>query len=316
LPVLWILAAWLTRAAARDSNWSKIVDPQLLQLLLVRESRRGSSAWPLVGLIWTLVVVALSGPSWTHTSSPAYKAPASWVLVLDLSPSMNATDSPPSRIARARYAAADILAAAQDARVGLVVFAGEAHTVTPLTTDVATAGVLLQPLSPGLMPESGDRLAPALEEAQRLLSAAGFAQHGQVIVLSDGVADPVETLRVASELHQKGSTVNVIGIGTASGGPEPAAGNGGFIHDADGRVHISRLQTEQLRHIASSGGGEYVPVSGVPALIHALDSQHFRSMEETASAEKTELSTWQNEGIWLLPPVLLLAAWLARRGWV
>ena len=90
---------------------------------------------------------------------------------------MSAADLEPNRVTRARYVASDLLGEAHDNRVGLVVFAGESHTVTPLTSDVATVRMLLKPLAPGLMPESGDNLAPALQEAGRLLQA-GAAQHG------------------------------------------------------------------------------------------------------------------------------------------
>jgi Ca-activated chloride channel family protein len=318
LPPLLLLTAWLARCVANDGNWSRIVDAQLLPLLRISEGRRARSAWPLlIGSIWTLAVVALAGPAWTHITSPAFRAPASWILLLDLSPSMGAGDLSPTRVGRARYAAADILSAAHDARVGLIAFAGEPHTVAPLTSDVATVRVLLQPLAPSLMPESGDRLAPALDEAQELLRAGGYTQHGQVVVLSDGVSDPVESLRVAQELRKEGSTVNVIGVGTAAGAPEPD-GKGDFIHDPAGRPRITRLQTEELQHIAAAGGGEYVSVSGVSDLIKTLAAQQARTSnaDKGSTTSETMLSHWQNEGVWLLPPLLLLAAWLARRGWV
>jgi Ca-activated chloride channel family protein len=142
------------------------------------------------------------------------------------------------------------------------------------------------------MPEAGDRLAPALEESQRLLDAGGYARHGQVIVLSDGISDPVEALRAAQELRKQGSTVNVIGVGAPGRAPE-------------------------LQRIASAGGGEFVPVTRVSSLLAALEAQQARNLEaDNSSVSKTRLSTWQNEGVWLLPPLLLLAAWLARRGWV
>lgn len=317
LPPLWLLTAWLGRSNSNDGNWSRIVDSELLPLLRVSEGRRARSGWPLlVGTIWTLAVLALAGPAWNRIESPAFRAPGSWVLVLDLSPSMAATDVSPSRIGRARYAAADILAAAHDAHVGLVVFAGEAHTVAPLTSDVATAQVLLKPLAPSLMPESGDRLAPALQEAERLLRAGGYTRHGQIVVLSDGISDPVEALRVAQEVRKEGSTVNIVGVGTTTGAPEPN-GKGDFVRTADGQPQITRLQAEQLRHIASAGGGEYVQAAGVSSLVATLETQQSRNLDaEKSSSPRMRLATWQNEGVWLLPPLLLLAAWLARRGWV
>ncbi len=288
LPVLLLLAAWLTRSSRSDTNWSRIVDTQLLPLLRIEAGRRARTPWLLLGAIWTLAVLALAGPAWNRTRSPAFRAPAAWVVVMDLSPSMGSTDVSPSRVARARYAALDLLSAAHDARVGLVAFAGEPHVVAPLTTDIATVRVLLQPLDPSLMPEGGDRLAPALQEAQRLLHA-GMAKHGQIIVLSDGAADPVEALRVAQQLRQEGTTVNVVGVGT---------------------------QRDALQRVAAAGGGELVPVSALSGLLARLQSAQSQELDTSNAAAEARLTTWQNGGVWLLPPLLLLAAWLARRGWI
>jgi Ca-activated chloride channel family protein len=236
------------------------------------------------------------------------------VLVLDLSPSMGTGDVAPNRVTRARYAATDLLAAAHDARVGLVVFAGETHTVAPLTTDVTTVRMLVKPLTPGLMPESGDRLAPALEEAQRLLQADA-ALHGQVIVLTDGFADPAEALHRAQELRQHGTTVNIVGIGSQIGAPEPD-GHGGFVRDSGGRPRLTRLRSDELQRVATAGGGSYVPVNRLTALLSQLNSGSASGPGEHAQAAHAQLATWRNEGIWLLPPLLLLAALLARRGWL
>jgi Ca-activated chloride channel family protein len=314
LPVVlaWIL--WLRYSARGDAHWRRIVDPALLSLLRVDERGGGGvSAWSLVCALWVVAVLALAGPAWTRLQMPAFRSQAAWVLVLDLSPSMSATDTSPTRVTRARYAAADLLAAARDARVGLIAFAGEPHVVAPLTTDVATVRMLLTPLSPALMPEPGDRLAPALSEARRLLQAES-ARHGQVIVLSDGFSDPAESLRVAQELRQEGMTVHCIGVGTEAGAPEPD-GKGGFVTGSNGQPRISREQTDELERVARAGGGELVQANAVASLLPALEA----SDPATTGARSTDtrtLSSWRNEGVWLLPVLLLLASLLVRRGWV
>ncbi|HKW94299.1 MAG TPA: VWA domain-containing protein [Methylomirabilota bacterium] len=254
----------------------------------------------------------LDGAIETHV--PAYRAPAAWVVALELSPSMDAADVPPSRIARARYAIDDLLSASHDARVGLVAFAGDAYTVAPLTSDVATVRNLAQPLTPSLMPEPGDRLAPALEESARLLQASA-GRDRQVIVFTDGFTDPAVALVTARELRQQGITVSVVGIGTASGAPEPN-GNGGFARDAQGQVALTRLDTGLLGQLAAAGGGHYVPQSGLPALIAELHGAGSRSMSSGVAAPDVRLASWLNDGVWLLPPLLLLAALVARRGWL
>jgi Ca-activated chloride channel homolog len=314
LPPLLGLAAWLAWRSAHEGTWSQLVDEDLLPAVRLKEGKRSTSPWLWVSLAWLLAVFALAGPSWQRRQVDAFRAPDAWVLVLDLSPSMGAADVAPDRVTRARYAIEDLLSAAHDARVGLVVFAGEAHTVAPLTTDIATVRVLLQPLAPGLMPESGDNLAPALDEAGRLLQASHSAG-GQVIVLSDGIADPAQALLAAQRLRQRGTQVHLIGVGTTTGAPEPD-GHGEFARDSQGHTQISRLQVDQLQRIAGAGGGRFVELSAVPRLVASLRADRPRAYGPGATGSATRVSSWRNGGIWLLPPLLLFAALLARRGWV
>jgi Ca-activated chloride channel family protein len=241
--------------------------------------------------VWTLAVLALAGPTWQRFETPAFRAPDAWVLVLDLSPSMSTTDLTPDRVTRARYAISDVLSAAKDARVALVVFASEAHTVTPLTTDVATIRALLQPLAPGLMPEAGDNLAPALEEAARLLRA-GQSDHGHVIVLSDGFADPAQAFGAAKALQQQGAQVDVIGIGS------------------------EKVAIDKLQRVAAAGAGQFVGLNQTSSLVKAIQSEHAERLAAQSGGPRGQVTIWRNGGVWLLPPLLLLAAWFARRGWV
>ncbi|MBW4050227.1 MAG: VWA domain-containing protein [Proteobacteria bacterium] len=314
LPPLVGLAVWLARRRGRDGPWPRLLDGELLPLLRLSEGGAGRSPWLLFGLIWTVAVLALASPSWQRQITPAYRAPAAWVVALELSPSMDAADVAPSRIVRARFAVEDLLAAAHDARVGLLAFAADAYPVAPITSDVATVRNLAQPLSPSLMPESGDRLAPALKEAGRLLHAAPGTDR-QVIVLTDGFTDPARALLTARELHHQGITVNIVGVGTGGGAPEPN-GNGGFVRNAQGQVVLTRLDAGLLRRVAAAGGGHYVPLSGLPALIADLHAAGSRQMSSGVAAQHVRLASWLNDGVWLLPALLLLAALLARRGWV
>lgn len=314
LPPLLALVVWLARRRAGDAAWQRLLDGELLSLLRLSEAGVGRSPWLLIGLLWTLAVLALAGPTWQRQITPAYRAPAAWILALELSPSMDAADVPPSRIAQARYAIDNLLSAAHDARVGLVTFAGDAYTVAPLTSDVATVRNLAQPLTPSLMPEAGDRLAPALRESARLLGAAR-GRDRQVIVLADGFTDPAQALIAARQLHRQGIVVNVVGVGTSSGAPQPD-GNGSFVRDASGQVVLTRLDTDLLRQVATAGGGRFVPLSALPQLIATLQNAGSREFKSGVAAPHVQLASWLNDGIWLLPALLLLAALLARRGWV
>lgn len=317
LPLLWAAAAWLARRRARDGDWSALIDAELLAGLRLSEPGAAASApprpWRWLALAWTLAGLALAGPTWSHDAAPGYRAPAAWVIVLDLSPSMAAADLAPNRFTRARYAIDDLLAAAHDARVGLVVFGDEAFTVVPLTDDVQTIRALLPPLAPQILPAAGDRLAPALARAGTLLAGTA-ARNGHVIVLSDGFADPAAALQGAAALRDSGAKVDVVGIGTAGGAPVPAA-EGGFVAGSGGRPQLARLDAPLLQQLATAGGGRYVDLAALPTLIASLDAAG-GPQRAVAPGAPVAVGHWRDGGVWLLPALLLLAAALARRGWL
>jgi Ca-activated chloride channel family protein len=164
--------------------------------------------------------------------------------------------------------------------------------VSPLTDDVATLRSLLGPLAPDIMPSAGDRMAGAIDRAGALLvQAPGRGRH--MIVLSDGSADSAEALRSAASLRGQGVTVNVVGVG------------------ADATVRAS------LQQVAASGGGRYVDLAQLPALLDDLHAQAGGAESSNATAAAgVELSRWLDGGAWLMPLLLLLAACMARRGYV
>ncbi|MFY9328531.1 MAG: VWA domain-containing protein [Georgfuchsia sp.] len=314
LPVLWGLVFWLAHRRNHDQDWSRLIDAELLPALrLDRSTATGMRPWPWLALAWTLAAIALAGPSWQRIQSAAFRSPASWVFVLDLSPSMAATDVAPDRVTRARYALDDLLGAAHDARVGLVVFSDEPYAVTPLTEDAATVRALLPPLAPGIMPSAGDQLAPALDQAATLLEQVG-AKDRRIVVLTDGFDDPAAAMSAAAKLKTYGIALSVVGVGTPGGAPLRDA-NGHFAQDANGQTQMARLDTGKLRQFASIGGGQYVDIADLPSLIADLQASPQRE-SGIVSAQGIEVNHWRDEGIWLLPILLLLAAMLTRRGWL
>lgn len=314
LPLLWMLVFWLARRHKGDGDWSGFIDADLLpELRMDAASATSMRPWPWLALLWSLAALALAGPSWERNQTAAFRAPADLVFVLDLSPSMMAADVAPDRVTRARYALDDLLAAARDSRAGLVVFCEEPYTVTPLTQDVATIQALLPPLVPGIMPSAGDHLAPALNRAEKLLQAGGMKDQ-RIVLLTDGFDDPAAALSAAAALKARGVTLSVVGIGTPGGAPLQNA-EGHFAKDAQGRSQLAHLDIDQLQQLAKAGGGSYVDLAQLANLVTYLQAaQH--STGSAIAAQGIEVSHWRDEGVWLLPILLLLASLLARRSWL
>jgi Ca-activated chloride channel family protein len=295
VPLLLALAVWLARRSASGHGWAALVDAPLLEALRLPDPTIAtrSAPWPWLALAWTLAVLALAGPTWQREPAAANAMPDGWVVVLDLSPSMLAPDAAPNRVSRARYAIEDVLGAAQGARIGLVVFSAEPYTVTPLTDDVATVRGLTGPLSPDLMPSTGDKLGPALAMAQQLLERS-TTRGGHVVVLTDGFADPEPASAAAESLRERSTTVDVLAIGGA------------------GSATIEPVDLAQLQQLARAGGGRVFGLNEMPALLTQLQTKVTSS---AIALSDVQAERWRDAGVWLLPPLLLLVSFLTRRGW-
>ena len=145
-------------------------------------------------------------------------------------------------------------------------------------------------------------------------TAASSRAH--VVILSDGIVDPARALESAQRLRTQGATLDVIGVGTESGAPTPMK-EGGFQHDAKGGTLLSKLPVDQLRRIAAAGGGHYVSAGDSSGLIGELKQERaYRARDENADPATQQVESWRNDGIWLLPVLLLSVPLLARRGWL
>jgi hypothetical protein len=106
-----------------------------------------------VAVFLAVSILALAGPAWQREVLPFAQDKAALVVALDLSRSMDAIDLSPSRLERAKQKVRDLLGRRQGARTALVVYAGTAHTVLPLTEDTEILEVYLEALATNLMPK-------------------------------------------------------------------------------------------------------------------------------------------------------------------
>ncbi len=321
LQPLWLLSliplallVWrLRHAATGDNPWLRIIDARLQALLLSgqNQGRNRSLLW-LLGLGWLLAALALANPVWEKQPRPLYQTSAARVIVLDLSRSMFDRDLKPSRLARARFKIEDILARNEEGQTGLVVFAGDAFTVTPLTRDVDTIRALLKSLDPDLMPVQGSRADLGLQKAGELLQQAGLT-NGQILLLADGVSGD-KARRAAARLRKKGYRVSVIGVGADK--PEPLTdAQGRLLHTRDGKLILPQLETTALKAVAEAGGGRYRNFSSSDADIKAvLDSTPLNT--ENPISNDMQGQDWKARGPWLVILLLPLAALAFRRGWL
>jgi Ca-activated chloride channel homolog len=304
-----VLSVFLWRQKRTAHQWQHLIAPELLPFLIDRKtiSVKKSLWWALM-LAWLLSTLALAGPSWVKRPTPVEKNQHALVVLLDLSLSMYSEDIKPSRIVRARLKIADILRDRKDGQTALVVYAGEAHTVTPLSDDSATLINLLPSLQPNIMPLQGSNAEDAVARGIQLLYDAGVNQ-GDLLLITDGVV-PEAFSKIRELLNNKNIHLNILGVGTDQ--PVPiATGGGGFLRDKQGTIITAQLNSAELLELAQHLNGHYRELTNTSSDINFLTQYN---NNEPSKNTVRDFDQWFDQGHWLvflLLPIVLLSF---RRG--
>ncbi|MFK8012014.1 MAG: VWA domain-containing protein [Marinicellaceae bacterium] len=315
LPIVLFIVWFLQRNESKDDGWSKICDPHLLQAIKIKSSAKGSNWSWLLWPIAIISVIAIAGPAYKKEPSPVIKNQSALIIALDVSRSMLADDIKPNRLERAKFKINDILEARKDGQTALVVYAGDAFVVTPLTDDTETIALMLKAITPDIMPVQGSRVDIALKKSQELLVQAGYP-NGEVILLSDGVnSDRAET--VAEELASNNINTSVLAIGTKDGAPIPSSR--GFVKDKAGNIVIPKLEISALKALSSSGNGRFAQITGDTSDINFLMPTVVGDEGEAEQENKPEDDAFNSEkyideGPWLALLLIPLMLLLFRKG--
>jgi Ca-activated chloride channel family protein len=312
LPAGLALGWYWWRARAGTGPWRRLVDAELLAVLAVPGG--AASARLALGaalLVLVLASLALAGPTWRKQAAPLVQDLSARIVVLDLSPSMDAVDVVPSRLERARAAVISILRDSGEAQLGLVVFGADAFTVAPLMNDPGALVHLLASLKTSTVPRPGSRPDLGLEMARALLARADAAA-GDVVLVGDSAGD-ARTLEAAGRLARAGFPLSVLAVGTPLGGPV-RTGSGEFARFESGEILVARPELAGLEDVARAGGGRFnlLPASGeAPRLARGP-----QDWAQALVAPRHESDVRQDDGVWLVLLALPFAALLFRRGWL
>ncbi|MEL7558567.1 VWA domain-containing protein [Stutzerimonas chloritidismutans] len=311
LPIWLMWRLW--HRQRQTGRWQRLLPEAFHTALLTRGRLRNSKLpWILLGSAWLLGCLALLGPSWQQVEQPSLTRADPLVILLETTPALLATDVRPSRLEQAKRKILDLLQTRQDAQTAVVVFAGSAHTLVPLSNDMATTQNLLDALQPDLMPEPGHRSDLAVTQGIALLQQ-GANGGGRLLLIGSSLNEP-ERASIEQQLEENEQSLLLLGIGTEQGAPIPRE-DGSFLKDEKGSIVIPRLDDNAMRRFASQIGGRYQQARVDDADLRNLGLLE-RNGQLVAQDETTRLDAWQDQGYWLLLPLVLLAAFAGRRGWL
>ena len=254
---------------------------------------------------FALSIVAVARPQdaerFSHTSTEGTDI----MLAIDVSGSMLARDFKPDRITAAKEVAASFIADRYGDRIGLAVFAGEAFTQSPLTTDQATLQTLLARIRSGVI-EDGTAIGNGLATAINRLRESE-AKSKVVILLTDGVNNrgEIAPLTAAEIAKAQGIRVYTIGVGTQGMAPYPAVD---IYGTPTGGTVMAKVEIDEktLRAIAEQTGGQYFRATD-KAKLQAIYDQINRL--EKSKVEVTEHIAYHELFLnWVLAAIALLAA--------
>lgn len=256
LPLLGFVA-WLSWRN-RGERWKKLVAPRLLgRLSNVRPSWIHFTALGLalagVGALIIAFAQPESGEEWIEIESEGRNI----LFCIDISRSMLAEDSSPSRLMASRAAALEILERFPDDRVGVLLFSGEVLVQSPLTIDHGFVEQTLAQLDPNDIPYGGSNLTGAVEAGVRLLAQTG-QQSNIMVVFSDGEKSSDGLEEAATMAATEGVFIYSLGMGTTEGSFIPDARSfDGKFRDKAGNVVFSRLDEDALEILAERTEGYY-----------------------------------------------------------
>jgi len=260
-PLMVVFLAWAgrrRRAALGRFIRARWMDELTVGVSMARQ-RIKSVLWA-AGL--ASVLVSLGRPLWGYGEAVAQATGRDVVVCVDVSRSMMATDTAPSRLARAKLACYDLLSVARSDRIGLVAFAGSAFLQCPLALDGEAFRQNVAALDTDIIPEQGTALAAALDEAAEAFSADSGTRKA-VILITDGEDHEELAEPAARRLAAAGISLFTVGVGTPKGdllkGSDPY-GNAIFVKDEDGNPVKSQLNEPLLQRLAEVARGFYLPL--------------------------------------------------------
>jgi Ca-activated chloride channel family protein len=270
LPVLivfYIYVIIVNRKALR-----KYGNPILVSQLMpeVSPKRQHAKFWLLFSAI-AVIVFIIAGPQFGSKLETVKRQGVEIMICLDVSNSMMAEDIKPNRLQKAKQMLSIMMDDFSNDKVGLIVFAGDAFTQLPITSDYISAKMFLSSISPSMVSAQGTAIERAITLAMRSFTPNESSSKA-ILIITDGENHEGDAIKAAKEATEKGIKVHVVGIGSPQGEPIPVDGNN-FMKDTEGNTVVTKLNEQMCNEIAAAGQGIYVRAENNNAALRTLQTE-------------------------------------------
>ncbi len=259
IPLFVVFFMWAS--FARKKRLQRFGDIELVSRLMPDAStRKPVLKFVILMVAYMFTVLGTAGPKFGTKLQEIKRTGSEIIIALDVSNSMMAEDMQPNRLERAKQAVSRLIDRLGENKIGLIVFAGEAYTQLPITTDYVSAKMFLSTISPDIVPVQGTAIGTAINLAANSFSPTSEAGKA-IVVITDGENHEDNPVKAAGEAEKRGINVYTIGVGSTQGTPIPvktASGQRDFIKDKSGNTVMSKLDEKTLQEVAMAGKGVYV----------------------------------------------------------
>lgn len=244
-----------------------------------------------------LLIFAVARPWGGVRDEKTVKEGIEVVIAVDASNSMNASSSADekgsNRMRTSKLILEKLINRLDNDRVGLIVYAGEAYTLIPVTNDYVSAKMFLNSIDPSQLENQGTDIAAAIRMAESSFSED--KNIGKAVILitdAEELEDESGVMSAAAKAADSGVQIDVIGVGSSTPVPIPLKTGGYMQNPLTGERVMTSLNEDLAASIAKAGKGIYVNASNREALNELdkqLDTLKKTSLESNISAVHDEL---------------------------
>jgi Ca-activated chloride channel family protein len=254
----------------------------------------------MVALGLSLLVIALVNPKMGTQLKTVKRQGVDIVFAIDVSKSMLAEDIAPNRLEKSKQIVSKIIEELGSDRVGIIIYAGNAYPLLPITTDHGAARMFLQNAHPDMVSSQGTAINEALDLAKTFFDD-DTQTNRFLFIISDGEDHEENSSEAAAGLVDLGIKTFTIGIGTNKGSPIPIKRNGKFIgykKDRDDEVVITKLNVETLKDIAEKGDGSYIYGNRTSSTIEYVENLLLKA--DKKEFETKQFSDYKDQFQWFV----------------